>query len=172
MPGHGQNVDRIEQHFSTDCVSKSGKSAIMWNIVETIITARGAIPALLLASLVTGCASINDTRDQGKIDTADSVQDTPRAERVFRYQIHVADALLVQYPFMEILEKADPAIVNAEERITESCGPLTQAVLTHVNEGKPSLQLRLRVMTTIDDCERAAQEMDNLLAGAALADSI
>ena len=62
--------------------------------------------------------------------------------------------------------------MNAEERITESCGPLTQAVLTHVNEGKPSLQLRLRGMTTIDDCERAAQEMDNLLAGAALADSI
>ena len=56
--------------------------------------------------------------------------------------------------------------------MTESCGPLTQAVLTHFEGEDPSLGLRFRVMVTIDACERAARKVDELLNGTAIAGSI
>jgi hypothetical protein len=48
---------------------------------------------------------------------------------------------------------------------------LSEAVLTEFEGKNPSLKLRFRVMTTIDDCERATRNMDDLLNGTAIADS-
>ncbi len=80
--------------------------------------------------------------------------------------------MLDHYPLLEVLENADPSVVDAEARMTESCSPLTQAVLAHMGGERASLGLRMRVMTTLDDCERAARALDELLQVTAVADSI
>ena len=92
-----------------------------------------------------------------------SADEQSRAERIFRYQSRVADALLDEYPLMETFADADPEIINAEARMTEACSPLTRAVLSKLEGNEPSLLLRLEVFTTINDCERAAQRMDRML---------
>jgi hypothetical protein len=77
-----------------------------------------------------------------------------------------------RYPLLAILEDADPSVVDAEALMTESCSPLTQAVLADLQGEKPSLGLRLRVMSTIGECERAAQKMAELLNRVEIAGSI
>ena len=144
----------------------------MQNIAETVFASSWFIPSILIGSLAIGCASISDTRNPTTVDTVRNVQDVSRAERVFLYQSHVANAMLDHYPLLEVLENADPTVVDAEARMTESCSPLTQAVLAHIAGEETSLGLRLRVMATVDDCERAALKLDELLQVTAVADSI
>jgi hypothetical protein len=54
----------------------------------------------------------------------------------------------------------------------ESCSALSQAVLGHFDGEEPSLNLRWRVMTSIDDCEAAARRTDGLLNDGMIADAI
>ena len=82
---------------------------------------------------------------------------------MFRYQSHVADVLLDHYPMLDVFAGADPALLAAEARMTEVCSPLTQAVLARFEGQEPSLLLQLKVMETIDDCERAARDTEHLL---------
>ena len=144
----------------------------MKSIAGTVIAARSVLLPLLIALLAAGCALVSDTRDTASVDTAGDVQDISRAKRVFLYQSRIANALLDHYPLVEVLENADPAVIEAEARMTESCGPLTQAVLTHFEGDKLPLGLRFRATATIDKCERAARKMDELLNGVVLTDSI
>lgn len=148
------------------------KQVLMDKIVSSVIASTRVLLALLIAALATGCASVSHTDDTTSLNAARDMQNIPRAERVFLYQSHVANTLLDHYPLVEILETADPSVVEAEARMTESCSPLTQAALTKFEGDKPSLGLRFRVMTTIDECERAARKMDELLNDTAIAGSI
>ncbi|MEQ8231870.1 MAG: hypothetical protein RLW61_08670 [Gammaproteobacteria bacterium] len=117
-----------------------------------------SITAALALALSAGCATLPPpvARVVGAVEPS-------RAEEVFRYQSRVADALLDRYPLLEVFEEADPALLAAEARMTESCSPLTRAVLARLEGERPSLGLRLRVFTTLDDCERAARRMERLL---------
>lgn len=137
----------------------------------------GSIPArtmvlfpALLAALLAGCATVSATRDGA--ENARAANSLSRAERVFLYQSRIADALLDHYPLLEVFEDADPVLVEAEAEMTQSCSPLTRAVLAHFEGRKPSLALRFRVMTSIGACERAARKMDQLLNATARAGSI
>jgi hypothetical protein len=136
----------------------------MNEFTNPIIFATRAALLLLAALLIGGCASLSNADSHANnVDPVRDVHDTPRAQRVFLYQSRVANALMDQYPLMEILEDADPAVVDAEAHMTESCGPLTEAVLADLQGEKPSFALRWRVMSTIGKCERAAQKMQALL---------
>jgi hypothetical protein len=130
------------------------------------------ILSLFIASLTAGCASVRDTRYTASVETPGDTQSMSRVERVFLYQSRIADALLDHYPLSEVLEQADPAVIEAEARMTESCSALAQAVVTHLEGDEPSLGLRVRVMATVDECENAARTMDELLNAAAVADAI
>ncbi len=113
-----------------------------------------------LAALLSACAGLQAAPASG------AEPGRSRAERVFLYQSRVADALLDRYPLMEIFAEADPALIALEERMTETCSPLTRAVLAHLEGDKPSLGLRFKVFTTIGECERAARRIDRILNSA------
>jgi len=118
------------------------------------------LATLALAALGSGCASL----DSAATRSADVAPLAPsREEQVFRYQSRVADALLDVYPLLDTLTAADPALVDAEQRMTRACGPLTEAVVARLEGREPSLALRWRVFTTTDNCERAAQRIERLL---------
>ncbi len=140
-------------------------------MAEIVITTRKNILGLLIVLLATGCASLSNTRDAPSANSSRNTQDIPRAERVFRYQSRVANALFDRYPLLEVMENADPAVIAAEAQMSESCSALTQAVLTRFEGKKPSFKLRFRVITTVGDCERAARKVDKLLNSTAIADS-
>jgi len=110
---------------------------------------------LLLATA--GCATLPPPA------AAPSLGKTSRAEQVFLYQSRVADALLDRYPLLSIFGDADPALLDAEAHMTESCSALTRAVLAEIEGERPSLGLRFRVFTSLDDCERAARRIEHLL---------
>ena len=142
----------------------------MKSIADTVKSITRLSAILIAVSLVAGCASVASTRDAASAASADTLRNPERlsrAERVFLYQSRVADALLDEYPLFEVFENADPVLIEAEARMTESCSPLTQAVLSHFEGTRPSLGLRFRVMTTIGECERAARAIDRLLNGSA-----
>lgn len=130
-------------------------------------TTRG--PAWLAGSLLcaialvasAGCAT---PAPRSADHQASAAEDPPsRAERVFRYQSRVADALLDRYPLLEVFADADPALIAAERKMTDKCSPLTRAMLSRLEGEPPSLGLRFKVLTSIDDCERAARKIDRLL---------
>ena len=109
------------------------------------------------AALVSACASLaGDGAPSGETNEA-------RAERVFRYQSRLADALLDRYPLREQLADADPRLVAAEARMTESCGSLTRAVVENLEGREPSVELKLAVWNSLDDCERAAQTIERMI---------
>ena len=116
-----------------------------------------------LALLCASCASIAPAPSASEFAATESGQS--RAERVFLYQSRVANALLDEYPLVEIFQNADSSLIAAEARMTESCGPLTRAVLAHLEGQKPSLGLRFEVFASIDDCERSARKIDRYLNG-------
>lgn len=117
-----------------------------------------SLTTVLALALSAGCATLPPP-----VARVVGVAEPSRAEEVFLYQSRVADALLDRYPLLEVFEEADPALLAAEARMTESCSPLTRAVLARLEGERPSLGLRLRVFTTLDDCERAARRMERLL---------
>ncbi len=119
--------------------------------------------------LAAGCASVGPTPGSTDVASAERENGRSRAERVFLYQSRVADSLLDHYPLMEIFENADPALIAAEARMTESCSPLTRAILAHLEGEKPSIALRLRVFTSLGQCERAARRIDSMLNSSARA---
>ena len=118
-------------------------------------------PATLafVLSFITGCASLNHTSPR-----AEPAVQISRSERIFLYQSQVADALLDRYPLPEAFtQQADPALLAAESRLNEACSPLTRVVLAELQGETPSLRLRFKVLTSLDDCERAAERLDYLL---------
>lgn len=119
-----------------------------------------ALLALVLI-FASGCATVAPPASD--LESASADDQRSRAERVFLYQSRVADSLLDHYPMLDVFAEADPQLIVAEAHMTRSCSPLAQAVLTHFEGEQPSLGLRLRVLTTIGECERAARYMDNLL---------
>jgi hypothetical protein len=129
----------------------------------------GLCTASLLAMavlLVSACATT------GAPESAASPATTAaHAERVFRYQSRMADALLDHYPLFEAFAAADPELVAAEARMSEVCGPLTQAALARAEGGEPSLALRFEVLSTLDECERAARRIERMLSGTGTRDS-
>ena len=132
-----------------------------------------AARGLLLATtiiLVSGCASTG-TRSTGSSEQL-AERERSRAERIFLYQSRVADQLLNRYPLLEVFEDADPELIAAEAHMTESCSPLTRAVLTKLEGNEPSLGLRLKVFTSLNACERAAERMDRMLQQSSRSQSI
>jgi hypothetical protein len=144
----------------------------MNKFMDTGFAVRRAALLLVTTLLTGGCAALNNSRDHANMDPVRDAHDRPRAERVFLFQSHIANALMDRYPLMEILDDAGPAVVNAEAHMTESCSPLTQAVLADLQGEKPSFGLRWRALSTIGECERAAQKMEALLSSVGLAGSI
>ena len=124
----------------------------------------------LLILSVAGCASIPDTSGTPNAD-ATNERAASHAEQVFRYQSRVADALLDHYPLLDVFAGADPALISAEAAMTGACGALTQAVLARIEGREPSLLLRLEVMSTLDECERATQRTEQLLPVASETDA-
>lgn len=118
---------------------------------------KSAALALALAVAGGGCATLPPPA------TTMGEAKASRAEQVFRYQSRVADALLDRYPLLSIFDDADPALLDAEAHMTRSCSALTRAVLAEVEGERPSLGLRFRVFTSLDDCERAARRIERLL---------
>jgi len=121
----------------------------------------GRLLCVLALATIAGCAT---TAPRSTEHETIAAEDPPsRAERVFRYQSRVADALLDRYPLLEVFAEADPALIAAERKMTRKCSPLTRAMLSRLEGERPSLRLRIKVFTSIDDCERAAQKIDRLL---------
>ena len=115
-----------------------------------------------LAILCVSCASLTPEPTATKT-LADEHGDS-RAERVFLYESRIAGALLDMYPLVDVFEQtAHPDLIAAEARMSESCSPLTRAVLANLEGQQLSLALRFEVMSTIDDCERAARRIDQLI---------
>ena len=124
-----------------------------------------------LAIVCAGCATTHRAPAPSHAVAAHADGDRSRAERVFRYQSRISDELLNRYPLVEVFEQADPILIAAEARMMENCGYLTSAVLEHFAGREASLVLKFKVMNSIDECERSAQRIEQLLesSNAALA---
>jgi len=131
-----------------------------------VMTRLSRLAGAALLVLASGCATTPAPAPAAAI--AREAGPSSRAERIFLYQSRVADALLDRYPLLEIFAEADPALIAAERKMTRKCSALTRAMLSRLEGERLSLGLRLKVLTTLDDCERAARRIDRLLdAGAA-----
>jgi len=144
----------------------------MNSITGFAITTGKMAAVILCTAIMSGCAIIGGKHDTESIDPVSSAADMPRAQQVFLYQSRIANALLERYPLVDILESADPTIIAAEARMMDSCSPLTRAALLHFEGKSPSLGLRLHIMASVDECERAAREMEQVLSRLAIADAI
>lgn len=122
---------------------------------------------VVLVPWLTGCASLAPP-PAAKTMTAvaqHGEEDTEaRARRVFVYQSRVADALLDRYPLREDFAGAEPELLQAESVMTEACGPLTRAVVRHLEGRKQSVKHKLKVARSLDGCESAAQRVEALMA--------
>ena len=116
-----------------------------------------------LALICVGCATVQRGPSPSHAAAAQSDSDRSRAERVFLYQSRISNELLNRYPLVEVFEKADPILIAAEARMMENCGYLTRAVLANFEGREPSLGLKFKVMGSLDECERSAQRIEELL---------
>ncbi len=119
-----------------------------------------------LAILSAGCATTHSGPSASHAVAAQSDNERSRAERVFLYQSRISDALLDRYPLVEVFEKADPILIAAAARMMETCSYLTRAVLANFEGREPSLGLKFKVLNSLDDCERSAQQTEELLDAA------
>lgn len=151
----GRSPERISRPFPAmvEAAATAPPRARQW-------LAAGAGVAALLGS---GCAAVPPASGAQAAEAQNAATTASRAERVFLYQSRVADALLERYPLLEIYREADPDLIEAEQHMTEICSPLTRAVLARLEGDEPSLRLRFKVFTSLDDCERAARRIDRLL---------
>jgi hypothetical protein len=120
----------------------------------------GSLLCAMALAILAGCATTAPRSAENRTGAANPPS---RAERVFLYQSRVADALLDRYPLLEVFAEADPALIAAERKMIRECSPLTRAMLSRLEGERPSLRLRFKVLTSIDDCERAARKIDRLL---------
>jgi len=114
-----------------------------------------------------GCASVTPppARSASPAVEPQASEDTEaRAKRVFVFQSRVADALLDRYPLREDFAAAEPRLLKAESRMTEACGPLTRAVVRHLEGRKQSVKQKLKVARSLNDCESAAQRVEAMMA--------
>lgn len=64
---------------------------------------------------------------------------------MFVFQSRVADnSLMDRYPLREDFAAAEPALLQAEGRMTEACGPLTRAVVRHLEGRNQSVKQKLK----------------------------
>lgn len=129
---------------------------------------RGAA-ILLLGALLIGCASTPPAPVASAATTPSvapvAVEDTEaRAQRIFLYESRVADALLDRFPMRDDFVAAEPGLAAAEARMAEACGPLTRAVLRHLEGRKQSVKQKFKVANSLDACENAARHVEGLLA--------
>jgi hypothetical protein len=133
---------------------------------------RRMIAPLFVVFAMAGCTSVRVASDIEARQVAPVAEKMPRSKRIFLYQSRVANEIFDRYPSLDSLEGADPSLLQAEAQMMESCSALSQAVLGHFDGEEPSLNLRWRVMTSIDDCEAAARRTDGLLNDGMIADAI
>ncbi len=148
----------------------------MKEVVDTRLKMLKAVAFAGLAMLIASCTTMSKAPTYPDKFAPQTGDDRSRAERVFLYQSRIANKLLDYYPLVEVFEQADPTLIAAEARMTESCGHLTQAVLAHLEGHQASLGLKFRVMNSIDECERSARKIEQMLkatdAAETAADSI
>ena len=113
-----------------------------------------------------GCATVSAPPATGATAPLAVVHDEDgeaHAKRVFVYQSHVADALLDRYPLREDFVAAEPALVEAESRMTDACGPLARAVVRHMEGRKQSVKQKLKVARSLNGCESAARRVEVMM---------
>ncbi len=121
------------------------------------------IALLIGVCVLTGCAAV--APQPSKTPVVDNYdREASRTKQVFFYQSRVADALLTHYPLFDIFTaEAEPALISAEARMTESCAYLNEAALMHAEGRKLPLRLKLNVMRTLRSCETDARTVAMLL---------
>ena len=126
----------------------------------------GTLLCVLVLPWMAGCASVvPHAAPHAPTAVAQAAdEDTEaRAKRVFVFQSRVADALLDRYPLREDFVSAEPELLQAEGRMTDACGPLTRAVVRHLEGRSQSVKQKLKVARSLDDCEYAAQRLEALM---------
>ena len=121
--------------------------------------------------LVAGCSTISKAPTNPDTLAPQTGNDRSWAERVFLYQSRIANKLLDYYPLIEVFEQADPSLIAAEARMTGSCRYLTRAVLAQLERNQPSLDLKFKVVNNIDECERSAQKIEQMLKATDVVDA-
>lgn len=154
-----------------ECEARSGalrgKETRMSLSLASCLSRPGALIGVALLPWLAGCASLTPP---AAVAVAPSVaqhaeEDTEaRAKRVFVYQSRIADALLDRYPLREDFASAEPELLQAESAMTDACGPLTRAVVRHLEGRKQSVKHKLKVARSLDGCESAAQRVEALMA--------
>ncbi|MGE3846493.1 MAG: hypothetical protein AB7I01_06425 [Gammaproteobacteria bacterium] len=138
---------------------------------STVSYSASRAATLVLCALLVGCASAppapvaNAALAPSAAPAAVAVEDTEaRAQRIFLYESRVADALLDRFPMRDDFIAAEPGLAAAEARMAEACGPLTRAVLRHLEGRKQSVKQKFKVANSLDACENAARHVEGLLA--------
>ena len=143
----------------------------MKEVANTRLKMLRAVAFAGVAMLVASCSTISKAPTNPDTLAPHTGNDRSRAERVLLYQSRIANKLLDYYPLIEVFEQADPILIAAEARMTESCGYLTRAVLAHLEGNQPSLGLKFKVMNSIDECERSAQKIEQMLKATDVVDA-
>lgn len=138
----------------------------MSGLLSSRLSKSAALLAVAPLLWLTGCASVSPSpaRSVAPAIEQHAEEDTEaRAKRVFVFQSRVADALLDRYPLREDFAAAEAGLLQAESRMTEACGPLTRAVVRHLEGRKQSVKQKLKVARSLNDCEAAAQRVEALM---------
>ena len=126
---------------------------------------RGWAALLLGALCLNGCAgvAVRDAATGVPAAQAQSAQEIHIRE-VFVYQGRVANDLLERLQFDAGPDfEIDPVLAAAEAHMTDSCTYLNQAAVSYLEGGEPGWRLKMRMASTVDDCEAAARDVARLI---------
>ena len=132
----------------------------MKEVANTRLKVLRAVAFAGVAMLVASCSTISKAPTNPDTLAPQTGTDRSRAERVFLYQSRIANKLLDYYP-----------LIAAEARMTGSCRYLTRAVLAQLERNQPSLDLKFKVVNNIDECERSAQKIEQMLKATDVVDA-
>jgi len=122
----------------------------------------GLIPAAAL--LLSGCTSVTTHKPTGEEVTMSQEEFARYAEHVFRHHNQVMTELIESS-----LERAeqDPGeakkLSKAESAMINVCEPLNEMVSETMSGESAGLKLKLKLADTVPACEKASQEVEELM---------
>ncbi|MGQ0657231.1 MAG: hypothetical protein ACT4NU_03915 [Chromatiales bacterium] len=131
------------------------------------MSAQGAIAALTtiaLSSAFTACATVTTTTPTGERLVRSHEEFSDYVEQVFRFQNRVGSDLITYYELSGDSSREPGAdLMAAEERMVQSCRYLYEVVMAHIEGREPGLDLKMKLVDTITDCEYATRDLAHLI---------
>ena len=119
-------------------------------------------PWVVIVALLGGCASVDVRYPDGRHERMSKAEFKAYAERVFRYQNHIVDRLIIA----DEQGEPDARLLGAEETMEVPCRPLIALVSAKAEHRALQMSDKLEMPRAAPACEQAVAAVDALLPAA------